>query len=187
MPRRLDPPDELGEPLVGLAQTDGGEIDHRRAPDACYNVVHHRDHASLVSGPLRPRGRPRQAQRCRRRLGGRRQRAPDPRRQRLRDGIPDQPGAVRRPHPQHLRGCRGDPGAGDRTAVAERVAVRPEKLAGGGQLRLPSRTAAAASDTLYEIDVCAWTRRQAQELRRLEDLRLDVRAASTMSPSRSRT
>ena len=51
----------------------------------------------------------------------RRQRAPDPRRQRLRHGVPDQPRAVRRAHPQHLRGCGRDPGAGDRAAVAERV------------------------------------------------------------------
>ncbi len=73
--------------------------------------------------PLRPGGGPRQAQRCRRRLGGRRQRAPDPRRQRLRHGVPDQPRAVRRAHPQHLRGCGRDPGAGDRTAAAQRVAA----------------------------------------------------------------
>ena len=44
------------------------------------------------------------------RLGQRRQRAADPRRQRLRAGIPRQPSAVRRPHPQHLRGRRRDPG-----------------------------------------------------------------------------
>jgi hypothetical protein len=33
---------------------------------------------------------------------------------------------------------------------------------------------AAASDTLYETNFCAWTGRQAQELRRLKDLRLNV-------------
>jgi hypothetical protein len=42
--------------------------------------------------------------------GRRRQRAADPRRQRLRARIPDQPRPVRRPHPQHLRGRRRDPG-----------------------------------------------------------------------------
>ncbi len=41
--------------------------------------------------------------------------------QRLRDGVPDQPRALRRAHPEHLRGCGRDPGAGDRAAVAERV------------------------------------------------------------------
>ena len=38
----------------------------------------------------------------------------DPRRQRLRARIPDQPGAVRRPHPQHLRRGGRDPGANHR-------------------------------------------------------------------------
>jgi hypothetical protein len=33
---------------------------------------------------------------------------------------------------------------------------------------------AAASATLYETDFCAWTGRQAHELRRLKDLRLNV-------------
>ena len=47
-----------------------------------------------------------------RRLEQRRQRAADPRRQRLRHGVPGEPRAVRRPHPQHLRGRRRDPGAG---------------------------------------------------------------------------
>jgi (2S)-methylsuccinyl-CoA dehydrogenase len=41
-----------------------------------------------------------------RRLGHRRQRPPDPRRQRLRHRVRDQPCALRRPHPEHLRGCR---------------------------------------------------------------------------------
>ncbi len=42
----------------------------------------------------------------------------DPRRQRLRAGIPDQPRALRRPHPQHLRGRRRDPGPGHRPPPA---------------------------------------------------------------------
>jgi hypothetical protein len=37
----------------------------------------------------------------------------DPRPQRLRHGVPDLPRPVRRAHPRHLRGCRGDPGAGE--------------------------------------------------------------------------
>ncbi len=47
-----------------------------------------------------------------RRLEQRRQRAADPRRQRLRHGVPGEPRPVRRAHPQHLRGRRRDPGPG---------------------------------------------------------------------------
>ena len=46
-----------------------------------------------------------------RRLVERRQRIADPRRQRLCARISDQPGAVRRAHPEHLRGRGRDPGA----------------------------------------------------------------------------
>ena len=49
--------------------------------------------------------------------------AADPRRQWLRSRIPGQPRAVRRPHPQHLRGRRRDPGARHFAAAA-----------GGGEL-----------------------------------------------------
>jgi (2S)-methylsuccinyl-CoA dehydrogenase len=42
----------------------------------------------------------------------------DPRRQRLRAGIRDQPRAVRRAHPEHLRGRGRDPGAGGRPRPA---------------------------------------------------------------------
>ena len=41
---------------------------------------------------------------------------------------PYQPGAVRCPHPEHLRGCRRDPGAGDREAA-------PGGIAAGGDWR----------------------------------------------------
>ena len=68
--------------------------------------------------PLRPGGRHGQAARRPRRLGRRRQRPADPRRQRLRPGISDLPRPVRRAHPQHFRRRRGDPGAGDRAAIA---------------------------------------------------------------------
>ena len=70
--------------------------------------------------PLRPRSRHGQAARRARRLGQRRQRAADPRRQRLRAGVSGEPRAVRRAHPQHLRGRRRDPGAGHRAAAARR-------------------------------------------------------------------
>src|SRR5690606_9492410 len=63
---------------------------------------------------LRHRGRHGQAARRASRLGQRRQRAPGPRRQRLCRGVRDQPRPVRRPHPQHLRGRRRDPGPGHR-------------------------------------------------------------------------
>jgi (2S)-methylsuccinyl-CoA dehydrogenase len=56
--------------------------------------------------PLRPGSRHGQAAGCARCLEQRRQRPADPRWQRLRAGIPDLPCAVRRPHPQHLRGRR---------------------------------------------------------------------------------
>ena len=68
--------------------------------------------------PLRPRGRHGQAARRPHRLVERRQRAADPRRQRLRARIPDQPRAVRRPHPVDLRGRGRDPGPGDRPPPA---------------------------------------------------------------------
>ena len=54
------------------------------------------------------------------RLGRRRQRGADPRRQRLRDGVPDVAHPVRRAHPVDLRGRRRNPGAGHRAAAAGR-------------------------------------------------------------------
>ena len=59
----------------------------------------------IEAGMAKLLGRPR-------RLEQRRQCAADPRRQRLRHGVPGEPRAVRRAHPQHLRGRRRDPGAG---------------------------------------------------------------------------
>ncbi len=57
------------------------------------------------------------------------QRAANPRRQRLCDGISHQPRAVRRPHPQHLRGCRRDPGAGRVSWAARRQELRQLQVA----------------------------------------------------------
>ncbi len=70
--------------------------------------------------PLRPRGGHGQALRRPRRVGRRRQRGADPRRQRLRARIPGVAPAGRRAHPVDLRGCRGNPGAGHRAAAAGR-------------------------------------------------------------------
>ena len=72
----------------------------------------------LEAGMAKLLGRPR-------RLGRRRQCAADPRRQRLRAGIPDQPRAVRCPHPQHLRGRRRNPGPGHRPTAAGRRELNP--------------------------------------------------------------
>ena len=82
-------------------------------------------------GPaLRPRSGHGEAARRARRLGGRRQRAADPRRQRLCARVPDLARPVRRADSQHFRGRGRDPGAGDRAAAArgrelalQRVAV----------------------------------------------------------------
>ena len=61
---------------------------------------------------LRYRGRHGEAPGREGRLEQRRQRPADPWRQRLRHGISGEPRAVRRAHPQHLRGRRRDPGPG---------------------------------------------------------------------------
>ena len=74
------------------------------------------------------------------RLGLRRQCAADPRRQRLRARIPDQPRALRRAHPQHLRGRGRDPGAGHRPPPARDSQLRPAlQPPGGGSLSLKAR------------------------------------------------
>jgi len=61
--------------------------------------------------------------RCRRarRLGRGRQCRAGPRRQRLCARIPGVADSLRRPYPQYFRGRRGNPGAGDRPALARRV------------------------------------------------------------------
>ena len=85
---------------------DGGR-DHDRPPAHLFRRAREGQRS-----PLRHRGRHGEAAGRARGLEQRRQRAADPRRQRLRHGISDQPRAVRRPHPQHLRGRGRDPGAG---------------------------------------------------------------------------
>ena len=69
---------------------------------------------------LRPGGRHGQAARGAGCLGGGRQRRADPRRQRLRAGIPGLAAVMRRPHPQYFRGRRRDPGPGHRPPAARR-------------------------------------------------------------------
>ena len=101
---------------------DDGRGDHDRAPAHLFRRAR-----EGRGPPLRPGGRHGQAARRPHRLGQRRQRVADPRRQRLRAGVSGEPRAVRRAHPQHLRGRGGDPGPGDRAAAA-----------GGGELRVDS-------------------------------------------------
>ena len=70
--------------------------------------------------PLRPGSRHGQAAGRAHRLGQRRQCGADPRRQRLRAGIPGLAHPVRRPHPEYFRGRRRNPGAGHRPPAARR-------------------------------------------------------------------
>ena len=109
---------QFGKTLISFparrrqARDDGGGNPYR-APDRLF-----RRPGEGCGPPLRPRGRHGQAARRPRRLGRGRQRAANPRRQRLRPGISDLARAVRRAHPQYFRGRSGDPGAGDREEVA---------------------------------------------------------------------
>ncbi len=73
---------------------------------------------------LRPRSRHGEALGRARRLGGRRQRRADSRRQRFRDGVPGLTRAVRRAYPQHFRGRGGNPGASHCTAAARRQQLK---------------------------------------------------------------
>ena len=101
---------QFGRPLAqspaGRRQARAdGDGDHGGAPADLFRRAR--------KGPrpaLRHRGRHGQAAGRARRLVERRQCPADPRRQRLCARIPDQPGAVRRAHPQHLRGRRRNPG-----------------------------------------------------------------------------
>ena len=94
---------------------DGGR-DHDRAP--AYLL---RGAAEGFRPPLRSGGRHGEASGRARRLGGRRQRRADPRRQRICGRVPDLPRPVRRAHPQHLRGRGRDSGAGHRAPPARRL------------------------------------------------------------------
>ena len=100
---------------VGQARDDGG-----RDP-ACPPAHLFRRAREGRRPPLRSRSRHGQAARRARRLGRGRQRAADPRRQRLCAGISGEPRVVRRPHPVDLRGRRRDPGACHRPAPARRL------------------------------------------------------------------
>ena len=97
------------------ARLDGGR-DHDRAPtDPCGGAD------QGFRPPLRHRGRHGQAAGRAHRLVQRRQRAADPRRQRLRPGVQDLTGIVRCPHPQHLRGRRRNPSPHHRARPVERA------------------------------------------------------------------
>ena len=74
-----------------------------------------------------------------RRVGECRQCTADPRRQRLRARVPDQPRAVRLAHPQHLRGCGRDPGAGHRPRACSKAPTSASRQAGGGWSPWPTR------------------------------------------------
>ena len=79
--------------------------------------------------PVRPgSGHGQVAGRARGLVGGRQCRA-DSWRQRLRTGISGFAHPVRRPHPQHLRRCGRDPGAGDRAPPARRQQLVGRKAA----------------------------------------------------------
>ena len=94
---------------------DDGGGNHDRAPAHLFRRAR-----KGFRPPLRSGSRHGQAARRARRLGRRRQRGADPRRQRLRAGIPGLAHPVRRPHPQYFRGRRRNPGAGHRPPAARR-------------------------------------------------------------------
>ena len=105
---------QFGEPIVDFParrrqDRDDGGRDHDRAPAHLLRRAR-----KGFRPPLRPRSRHGEAAGRARRLGGRRQRGADPRRQRLCAGISGLAHAVRRAHPDHFRGRRRNPGAGHR-------------------------------------------------------------------------
>ena len=121
---------------------DGGR-NHDRAP------AHLLRRAGKGFRPaLRPRSRHGEAAGRARRLGRRRQRRADPRRQRLRAGVSGLAHPVRRAHPQYLRGRRRNPGAGHRPPPARRHQLtkspRPATKSGPGAFD-PEQNLAAAS------------------------------------------
>ena len=166
-----------------------------------YYAAHRKDEGQ----PLRHRRRHGQAARRARRLVQRGQRPANPRRQRLRARIPDQPRALRRPHPVDLRGRGGDPGAGDRAGdpwAAEldlTPALCPRER---GQQRhgktssfLPLPTGEGRGEALFRsivrrrpqhrpphprLQIPAIARRQHQRQRRGVDLRQREQAAGLM-------
>ena len=117
---------------------DDGGRDHDRAPAHLLRRA-----AEGFRPALRSRGRHGEAAGRARRLGRRRQRRADPRRQRLCARIPDVAHPVRRAHPHHLRGRGRNPGAGDRAAAARRQQLISARCAQLAQ-RCRDRLAAAA-------------------------------------------
>ena len=102
---------------------DGGRGDDRAA-DHLF-----RGAAEGFRPALRSRSRHGEALGGARRLGRRRQRGADPRRQRLRAGISGVARAVRRAHPQHFRGRSGNSGASHRPKAAGRLELSRSAMA----------------------------------------------------------
>ncbi len=120
---------------AGLRQAgDDGGRDHGRSP------AHLLRRTREGRGPaLRSRGRHGEAAGRPHRVVERRQRVADPRRQRIRARVPDQPGPLRRPDPVDLRGSGGNSGTGDRAAVAGGESLRSALKSGpaGCSILLP--------------------------------------------------
>ena len=121
---------ELGAPLCGGARPvrrEAVQISARRRQDRhdggrgddCAADHLFRGAAEGFRPALRSRSRHGEAAGGPRRLGRGRQRGADPWRQRLCAGIPGVARAVRRSHPQHFRGRRGNSGAGDRPRLLD--------------------------------------------------------------------
>ena len=113
---------------------------------------------------------PGQAPRRPRRLGQCRQRPPGPWRQRLRRGIRHQPRPLRRPHPQHLRGRRRDPGPGHRPGAA-----------GGKELK----GGLTSTSFAYSLKSMSW-RRLPSSGKSETDCRFPAEAVSRRSEGRGR-
>ena len=105
--------------LFVSARQEQGRDDGRRDDDC--SAAHLFFGAPEGCGPaLRSRSRHGKAFGRACRLGERRQRAADSRRQRLRARVSDQPRALRCAHSEYFRGRGGNPGAGHRAAFARR-------------------------------------------------------------------
>jgi len=120
---------QTGARAVGVAQ-NAFELD--RAPAHAVRRAREGRRPSL-----RPGGRHGQAAGRPGGVGQRRQRRADPRRQRVCPGVPHQPRAVRRPHPERVRRRGRDPGQHRgaqhprRTALTERYRTGPDRVGPG--------------------------------------------------------